>query len=186
MKKNVFKAIFTLTVMGLLVCGICSCNEDEDEKGKNGGDGYTPADSEGYVDLGLPSGTCWKAENEENAADAGYDFYTFDEAYDLFYKDHHLPNANQCRELISECEWTWDKKGYRVVGPNGNSIFVPAAGKRECEGEVNGIGNEGFYWSSDTNYWNSGLGFCFFFTSGNQTTGFISRCIGASIRLVKK
>lgn len=43
-----------------------------------------------------------------------------------------LPTKSECEELISECSWTWQKHkgraGYVVTGPNGKSIFLPAAG----------------------------------------------------------
>lgn len=43
-----------------------------------------------------------------------------------------MPTCAQITELIEKCIWTWitykGNKGYRVVGPNGKSIFLPAAG----------------------------------------------------------
>ena len=73
-----------------------------------------------YVDLGLPSGRLWATENAP-------DYYTHYEAVDIFGK--FLPKAVAIAELVEECKWTWnsDKKGYDVVGPNGNSIFLPAS-----------------------------------------------------------
>lgn len=45
-----------------------------------------------------------------------------------------LPNIIELRELIEECSWSWiekeGKNGYAVTGPNGNTIFLPAAGYR--------------------------------------------------------
>ena len=46
-----------------------------------------------------------------------------------------IPTREEINELIRECVWTWVKlgghSGYRVVGPNGKSIFLPASGCRE-------------------------------------------------------
>ena len=43
-----------------------------------------------------------------------------------------LPTKEEFEELIKECEWEWITEdhypGYKVTGPNGNSIFLPAAG----------------------------------------------------------
>lgn len=43
-----------------------------------------------------------------------------------------MPTKVQIEELCEECMWTWTTMdghdGYKVVGPNGNSIFLPAAG----------------------------------------------------------
>lgn len=61
-----------------------------------------------------------------------------------------MPTASECVELKRECTWNWITYngvcGYTVIGPNGNSIFMPAAGY--CEGsEVIGVGVKGNYWS---------------------------------------
>lgn len=45
-----------------------------------------------------------------------------------------MPTVNEIRELQDKCKWEWTKykksKGWMVTGPNGNSIFFPAAGYR--------------------------------------------------------
>ena len=66
-----------------------------------------------------------------------------------------MPTKEEQDELITKCNWTWDstKKGYTVKGPNGNSIFLPAAGYRK-DGSLYSAGSYGCYWSSslDTSY----------------------------------
>jgi len=94
-----------------------------------------------YVDLGLPSGRLWATENAP-------DYYTHYEAVDIFGK--FLPKAVAIAELVEECKWTWnsDKKGYDVVGPNGNSIFLAASGRRSrASGALYSVGGGGYYWS---------------------------------------
>ena len=62
-----------------------------------------------------------------------------------------LPTEDEIRELLEKCIWTWttqgSKKGYKVTGLNGNSIFLPAAGW------YNGISfcgyDMGSYWSAN-------------------------------------
>ena len=48
--------------------------------------------------------------------------------------DWRLPTKEELEELEKECIWTADivlgYNGYRVTGPNGNSIFLPASGGR--------------------------------------------------------
>ncbi len=62
-----------------------------------------------------------------------------------------LPTASEIDELIDKCkrEWTTlgNHKGYKVTGPNGNSIFLPAAGWRVGP-SFRYQGEDGFYWSS--------------------------------------
>ena len=90
-----------------------------------------------FIDLGLPSGRLWATENAP-------DFYTFDEAVDTF--GELLPKGLAMAELIEECECTWndEKKGLDITGPNGNSIFLPAAGYTR---NVIAKNDEGNYWT---------------------------------------
>lgn len=61
-----------------------------------------------------------------------------------------MPTAIEIRELVERCTWTratiGGKSGYKVVGPNGNSIFLPAGGRyfKTTHGNI----GEGYYWSS--------------------------------------
>ena len=62
-----------------------------------------------------------------------------------------MPTYAELNELNTQCTWEWidtnDFKGYKVTGPNGNSIFLPAAGYRRMS-SLNHAGSEGNYWSS--------------------------------------
>ena len=81
---------------------------------------------EGFVDLGLPSSTLWAEENEDALPHRGYlngDYMNWDEASNFL-----LPSFEQTKELVNECKWTWNGQGYKVTGPNGNSIELPALG----------------------------------------------------------
>ena len=55
-----------------------------------------------------------------------------------------MPTTKQIQELIDKCTWEFEGTGYRVTGPNGNSIFLPAAGYRYGD-KVYGNGNAGYY-----------------------------------------
>ena len=62
-----------------------------------------------------------------------------------------LPTRAELEELEDKCTWTWTMqngvKGYKVTGPNGNSIFLPAAGALHGTSLYND-GSTGLYWSS--------------------------------------
>ena len=62
-----------------------------------------------------------------------------------------MPTEAEQEELLNNCTWTWTTyngvKGYNVEGPNGNSIFLPAAGYRDGSSHSN-AGGYGSYWSS--------------------------------------
>lgn len=65
-----------------------------------------------------------------------------------------MPTEDEIKELVDKCTWTWTtqdgKNGYKVIGPNGNSIFLPAGGLQDDGGLYGngGVGNLGAYWSS--------------------------------------
>ena len=62
-----------------------------------------------------------------------------------------MPTSAECKELKDKCKWTWTSQdghnGCRVTGPNGNSIFLPAAGWR-VGSSLSNAGEIGYYWSS--------------------------------------
>ncbi len=62
-----------------------------------------------------------------------------------------LPTRDEIDELVDECEWTWTAQGghngYKVTGPNGNSIFLPAAGWRNGT-SLGYAGEYGGFWSA--------------------------------------
>ena len=48
-------------------------------------------------------------------------------------EDWHIPTKEDFDELYSSCTWEWTshyfQKGYKITGPNGNSIFLPTTGE---------------------------------------------------------
>ena len=73
--------------------------------------------------------------------------------------------------------------GYKVVGPNGNSIVLPAAGYRGCVGVVGGVGTYGGYWSSTPR--DSESAWYLYFSSSGVSMYDYDRCYGRSVRLVQ-
>ena len=60
-----------------------------------------------------------------------------------------MPTAAEWTELIEQCTLNWTGNGYNVIGKNGNSIFLPAAGYRDDSSRSGGGSNPiGYYWSS--------------------------------------
>lgn len=137
-----------------------------------------------YTDLGLS--VKWASCNiGANIPKDNGKLYTFEEA--IHNTDGKLPTKEQWEELKNKCTWTWENKnginGYKVTGPNGNYIFLPAAGLRYCSGDVKYVGTYGEYWSStpdnSRNAWE--LEF------GSSVVGVYrrDRCYGLSVRLVQ-
>ena len=100
-----------------------------------------------------------------------------------------MPTHGEMKELKDNCTWTWTtqggKNGYRVTGPNGNSIFLPAAGYRDGTG-LDCAGSVGYYWSSSL-YWSGpDLAYVMFFLSGSVDSQFdSSRYFGNTVRPVR-
>lgn len=106
--------------------------------------------------------------------------------------DWRMPTLDEMKELINECTWSWTTQngvnGYVVTGPNGNSIFLPAAGRRDrMSKEISGHGWSGDYWSAtlgEDNSWNA----CWLFFSDGTKPGCNThaRYNGFSVRPVKE
>ena len=172
----------TMCLAALAISAVISCTKETESNNGNSSGGYgLNNDNDEYVDLGLPSGTRWKKQNETNTSDAEYDFYTYNEAVTAF--GNRLPSKAQWEELKGLCQWIWSGSSYNVVGPNGNSIFLPAKGYRDCEGNVNGVDSGGDYWSSTTNGSDGAWGMLF--NPGSIYMNSYTLCFGNSVRLVK-
>lgn len=80
-----------------------------------------------------------------------------DAAATNFGKGWRIPTEAECRELVENCTWTWEKvngvEGSKVTGKNGKSIFLPATGLY-TDNTLRSEGKHGIYWSStlDVNY----------------------------------
>lgn len=118
----------------------------------------------------------------ESIAGTEHDAATFH-----FGHNCHIPAFDQINELIGECEWKWTLfngvNGFRVTGPNNNSIFLPAAGYRYYDsGAFYDVGSYGNYWSAtpDDTYYGRGLSFI----SGYWCWSHLNRALGFSVRPV--
>ncbi len=104
-----------------------------------------------------------------------------------------MPTQAEQDELRSQCTLTWTTnyngtgvKGRLVTGPNGNSIFLPAAGYRDGT-SLYSAGSCGRYWFSSLKAGNPGSAFMvyFSFSSVDWSSGDL-REYGRSVRPVSK
>lgn len=202
------------------------------------------AEKEGYVDLGLPSGTLWAIQNigaskPEEIGDyfawgetKGYksgkkDFswrnYKWsgsnskngiltkycsnskygkkgftdnkreldledDAAYVNLGSKWRIPSKAQTDELREKCDWKWmtfkGTEGYMIKGPNGNTLFLPAAGWR-LDSSLADFGKRCHYWTrSLSEEWTITAYYLCRYPTGSGKRHFFREC-GFSIRPVR-
>jgi hypothetical protein len=98
-----------------------------------------------------------------------------------------MPTYEELGELNSKCTWTWTTlnghKGYQVKGPNGNSIFLPAAGYRDGTSHYY-VGSYGGYWSTSFSTTTPSRACYLYFDSGGHSKSNYYRESGQSVRPV--
>lgn len=111
----------------------------------------------------------------------------YDAATAIWGGKWRTPTYNEWQELLTQCTWNYTEKngvaGYIVTGPNGNCIFLPAAGYYK-ESTLKLAGSQGFYWSStpDKNDKDSSLHLSFNKSNQGMLSG--SRYNGPCVRPV--
>lgn len=80
----------------------------------------------------------------------------FDIVTSLWGGNWQMPTLEQWEELSGKCSWIWGTRnevnGWTIIGPNGNSIFLPAAGYHLTSdgiGYMYGVGEYGTYWTAN-------------------------------------
>jgi hypothetical protein len=135
-------------------------------------DNYQYYDNGSYMTIG----------SNGNIASTNYDV-----AYLTMGNAWRMPTVDELRELNNNCTWTWvlvnGIKGYRVTGPNGNSIFLPATGFRiDDELLCPGLG---IYWSGSLHTDFPERGWSFHFEGENcHVCGTYERNRGQVVRAV--
>lgn len=99
-----------------------------------------------------------------------------------------LPTDAEYQELIDYCIWTWTTyngvSGYKITGPNGNSIFLPAAGCRRGT-ELYERGYYCHYWLGSLYEDYSGYAYIMCFSSSSLDVSYLeSRECGYTVRPV--
>ena len=111
-----------------------------------------------------------------------------DDAAFVNYPNGQMPSQEQFEELIANCTWEWSQlngmNGLLVTGPNGNTMFLPAAGYRS-QNNIFSAGTEFNYWTNSIqevaplNAWKAYATSSIFNINGS------SRQLGYSVRAVK-
>ena len=98
-----------------------------------------------------------------------------------------MPKNADFKELKDRCTWTWTTykgvNGYKITGPNGNSIFLPAAGSRYGT-ELDFRGYYGHYWSGSLGESNQSYAYYLSFVSGDRNVYDYYREDGRTVRPV--
>ena len=99
-----------------------------------------------------------------------------------------MPSKTQIQELVNSCTSTWTTQngvnGREFVGPNGGTIFLPAAGGR-WDSDLYGAGSAGYYWSSTLDESSPYNAYYLYFNSGSASWGYDDRYGGLSVRPVR-
>lgn len=98
-----------------------------------------------------------------------------------------LPTNDEFEELLNNCVWKEEvvdnRKGYRVTGKTGESIFLPMAGCRNGTAHYN-EGKNGHYWSANPDKAHIGCAYHLYFTNEKKRVGWGSRVYGRNVRPV--
>jgi len=102
-------------------------------------------------------------------------------------KGWRMPTDEDFDELLINCPTKWTTQngidGMKFTGPNGNSIFLPAAGELYVRG-LDYAGSYGNYWSSSLCTVRTGNAWYLFFDSGGCNINFYGRGYGFTVRPV--
>lgn len=114
---------------------------------------------------------------------------TYDAARANWGGTWRMPTKSEMGELVNNCNWTWTTQngvnGVRVTGPNGNSIFLPAAGY--CDGSSrNNVDELGCYWSSTPDESDTRDAYFLLFYSGYHGVDWGYRYYGRTVRPVSE
>lgn len=105
-----------------------------------------------------------------------------------------MPTVSEMTELDEKCKWTWISSngvnGFKVTGPNGNSIFLPATGwyNSASDGMLDCVGERSEYWTSSVKNGDDEDAHCLFFmtpdTHYSSTGHYVDRSRGLTVRPV--
>lgn len=112
-----------------------------------------------------------------------------DAAYNRMGTSWCIPTKEQLGELCAQCIWMWTTLngvyGYLVIGQNGGTIFLPAAGYRSGYSSSY-AGSSGYYW---TNHLGSDWPYnarILKINSQDYFFGNMNRCYGLTVRAVRR
>lgn len=98
-----------------------------------------------------------------------------------------LPSYQDYEELFAKCDAEWTSvdgvAGYKLTGPNGNSIFLPAAGSRSAN-DITGEGTTGYYATGSINANDPNYCVAYQFSSSNRARTLIPVYQAAAVRAI--
>ena len=111
-----------------------------------------------------------------------------DAAYVNWGENWRIPSADQANELIENCSWSRTTrngvKGKLVTGPNGASLFLPAAGYHG--NSLINVGQSGYYCLNFLAVYNSRYGgYLSFYYKGDYFLSSEFRSHGSTVRAVR-
>ena len=111
-------------------------------------------------DIEINHGAIWYDENGSFIGDGKrYLELADDAATAVLGAPWSIPPRNACKELQENCTFEETTQngvdGFKIIGPNGNSIFVPKAGIIRETGLVNT--NQAYFWVNELSNGNSSL-----------------------------
>ncbi|MBR7012158.1 MAG: hypothetical protein IKI10_04630 [Muribaculaceae bacterium] len=99
-----------------------------------------------------------------------------------------MPSLDQVVELVNLCTWQWTErngvKGHLLTGPNGNTMFLPAAGYRDGS-SLEYVGTYGNNWSRALYSYLPDRVYCLYFDSQYWDSEDLGRYYGHVVRAVK-
>ena len=111
-----------------------------------------------------------------------------DAAYVNWGENWRMPTLDQQTELQTKCTWTWTTQngvnGRLVTGPNGNTLFLPAAGYR-TDSSLYYARSFGYYWSRTLESRSPYYAYYVWFNSDGVHRDYLDRCGGFSVRAVR-
>jgi hypothetical protein len=111
-----------------------------------------------------------------------------DAAYVNWGPSWRMPTKEQQDELREKCTCMWTTlngvNGRLVYGPNGNTLFLPAAGQR-LDYSPNSVGSSGLYWSHTLSSKYPYTAYMLSFYSGDWGSGYGHRRVGRPVRAVR-
>ena len=103
-------------------------------------------------------------------------------------KGARIPTTSEWQELLDNCRSEWTQQngvyGRRFTGPNGKSLFLPAAGYRYGS-DLYYAGSSGDYWSASLGEDGPSLAWYMYFNSDDQNVYYYYRYYGQSVRAVR-
>lgn len=100
-----------------------------------------------------------------------------------------MPTKDEIKELVNNCTWKWTTQnginGQLVTGPNGNSIFLPAAGYRYGT-DLDAAGSGGYYWSASPYSSSDNAYYLYFDSDYYYWYYYYNRYLGHSVRPVSE